>query len=275
MEIGVMFWAGPDPVETIRQVRATGVRCGQLGVPPDMPLAGAAPLLKAALRDAGLQIVTVFAAYCGESYADIPAVQRTVGFIPRETRAERMQRTLEISDFAAGLGVASIACHVGFIPEDQSDPDYIAAREMVRAVADHAARNGQTFALETGQEPAHVLLAFLRDVDRTNVRINFDPANLILYGTGDPIEALRVLAPHVVSVHCKDGDWPVQPGQLGRERPLGEGAVGIERFLATLKDLGYRGTLNIESGIHDEAQHWQALAAAVALAGAITKTLTQ
>jgi sugar phosphate isomerase/epimerase len=265
MEIGVMFWAGSDPIETFRQVKGTGVRCGQLGVPPEMPLVGAAPLVKAALADVGLDIVTVFAAYRGESYADIPTVQRTVGFIPAATRVEREKRTLQISDFAAGLGVASIACHVGFIPEDAGDPGHTAVREMVRRVADHAARNGQTFALETGQEPAPVLLAFLKDVDRPNVRINFDPANLILYGTGDPIEALGVLAPYVVSAHCKDGDWPQSPGLLGVERPLGQGAVGIERFLAALKKLGYDGTLNVESGIHDEEQHWQAMTAAVSL----------
>ncbi len=270
MEIGVMFWAGSDPIETIRQVRATGVRCGQFGVPPDMPLAGAAPQLKAALREQDLEVVTVFAAYRGESYADIPTVQRTVGFVPRATREEREQRTLEISDFAAGLGVRSIACHVGFIPEDASDPDYIAVREMVRRVADHAACNGQTFALETGQEAAPVLLAFLRDVNRPNLRINFDPANMILYGTGDPIEALGVLAPYVISVHCKDGDWPEAPGRLGKEQPLGQGSVGIGRFLETLKKLGYNGTLNIESGIHEEEQHWQAMTAAVSLLHRLT-----
>jgi L-ribulose-5-phosphate 3-epimerase len=265
MEIGVMFWAGADPIAAIRQVKETGVRCGQLGVPPDMPLTGAAPLLKAALGSEEFSVVTVFAAYAGESYADIPTVKRTVGFVPPATRREREDRTLEISDFAAALGVAGIACHVGFIPEDTTSPDYIAVRDMVRRVADHAARNGQTFALETGQEPAPALLRFLQDVARPNLRINFDPANLILYGTGDPIEALRLLAPHVISVHCKDGDWPEAPDLLGIERPLGQGAVGIERFLATLKELGYSGTLNIESGIHDEEQHWQAMAVSVSL----------
>ena len=275
MEIGVMFWAGADPIETIRQVKSTGVRCGQLGIPPEMPLTGAAPLLRAALVREEFTIVTVFAAYAGESYADIPTVQRTVGFIPPATRQEREQRTLEISDFAAALGVASIACHVGFIPELATHPDYIAVREMVRRVADHAARNGQTFALETGQEPAPALLRFLQDVDRPNLRINFDPANMILYGTGDPIEALRVLADYVVSVHCKDGDWPVAAGSLGAERPLGEGSVGIARFIATLQELGYRGTLNVESGVHDQEQHWHDIAAAVNMLRRLTDQLPQ
>jgi len=265
-----MFWAGADPLAAIRQVKAVGVRCGQLGIPPDMPLPGAAPLLKATLDSEGLTIVTVFAAYRGESYADIPTVERTVGFVPRATRQEREERTLEISDFAAALGVSSIACHIGFVPEYPGDPDYVAVREMVRRVADHAAWNGQTFALETGQEPAPVLLRFIRDVNRPNLGINFDPANMILYGTGDPIEALDFLAPYVVSVHCKDGDWPAGAGRLGAERPLGKGAVGIERFIAKLKETGYQGTLNIEREVEDQNQKWRDITTAVNLLRALT-----
>jgi sugar phosphate isomerase/epimerase len=248
LEIGVMFWAGRDPRETIRELKSLGARCGQLGIPGDFKLAGAAQEWKDALEEEHFPLVTVFAAFTGEDYADIPTVERTVGFIPPATRAERERRTWAISDFAAVLGVPSIALHVGFVPEDTSNPSYVAVRDMVRRIADHAATGHQTFALETGQEPAEVLLRFFEDVDRPNLRINFDPANMILYGSGDPIEALDVLGKHVVSVHAKDGDWPPQgvPGALGTERPLGQGSVGMERFVAKLKEIGYRGTLNVE-----------------------------
>lgn len=256
LEIGVMFWAGADPAETLRGVKALGVRCGQLGIPGDCDLAGAAEAWRRALAAEEFTIVTVFCSYLGESYADIPTVQRTVGFIPPATRAGRELRTLEVSDFAAAIGVASIACHAGFIPEDHHDADYIAVRELVRRICDHASRHGQTFALETGQEPARSLLAFLTDAARENLRINFDPANMILYGTGDPIEALGVLAGRVISVHAKDGNWPPKdvPGALGTEMPLGQGAVGMERFLAKLRETGYRGTMNIERECEDRAQ---------------------
>ena len=272
LEIGVMFWAGEDPVETIRQVKSTGVRCGQLGIPGEMPLRGAAPAWKAALESEEFTLVTVFASYVGENYADIPTVQRTVGFIPPETRAEREARTLELSDFAAELGVPAIACHIGFVPEDPSHPGYAAVRDVVRRIADRAASHGQFFALETGQEPAEVLLRFLRDVDRPNVRVNFDPANMILYGSGDPIEALDVLGPYVISVHAKDGDWPPKdnPGALGTERPLGQGSVGIERFLAKLREIGYTGTLNIEREVEDPEQKWRDIRAAVSLLRRLT-----
>jgi sugar phosphate isomerase/epimerase len=264
-EPGVMFWAERDDLAIIGSL---GVRYGQLGIPGGMRLdAGAAAHWKQALAGVGITVVTVFAAYEGEDYADIPTVQRTVGFIPPATRAEREQRTLAVSDFAAGLGVDSIACHIGFVPEEVHDPDYIAVREMVRRVCDHAARRGQSFALETGQERADVLLAFIRDVDRPNLRINFDPANLILYGTDEPIAALRKLAPLVVSVHCKDGDGPPAgvPGALGSERALGRGSVGIPRFVETLRELGFAGPLNVEREAEDQQQRLREIADGIAL----------
>lgn len=256
LEIGVMFWAGRDPLETVREVKALGVRAGQLGVPGDMPLEGAAQAWKAALEQEDFTVVTVFCSYVGESYADVPTVQATVGFIPPATRQEREQRTKDVSHFAAELGVKSIATHVGFVPENRTDPAYLDVLHMVRRICDHAALHGQTFALETGQEPADTLLTFLHDVERKNIGINFDPANMIMYGTGDPIQALSVLAPHVISVHCKDGVWPPKDvaGALGSERPLGGGAVGMQQFIEKLKQVGYKGALNIEREIDDQEQ---------------------
>lgn len=256
-QVGLVFWAGGDPVETIKEVQSLGIQTGQLGVPGDLVLDQATKQAwKKAINDAGFKLVTVIAAYAGEDYADMPTVQRTVGFIPPATREEREKRTYEVSDFANELGVKGISLHVGFVPEDHNSPDYKAVRDMVRRVADYAAKYGQTFALETGQEPAPILLSFIKDVNRPNLRVNFDPANMILYGTGDPIEALEVVAPYVVTVHCKDGDWPPKnkPDALGTERALGDGAVGMDRYIAKLKAIGYTGPLNIEREIPDHQQ---------------------
>jgi len=266
MEIGVMFWGGGDPAATVREQKAFGVRCGQMGVPGDASLANAAAWKKV-LDDENFAVVTLFAAYKGEDYADIPTVQRTVGFIPRGTRAEREQRTLAVSDMAAELGVPGIATHVGFVPESNRDEDYIGVRDMVRRVCDHAAKHGQTFALETGQEKADTLLDFFIEVNRENLRINFDPANMILYGTGDPIAAVDVLQAHIVTVHCKDGDWPPEgvAGALGTEQPLGKGSVGMERFIGKLKDIKYKGPLCIEREVHDKAERARDVQSAVAL----------
>jgi L-ribulose-5-phosphate 3-epimerase len=265
MEIGVMFWAARDD---LAEIASLGVRCGQLGIGGGIGLApGFVDEWKSAIAREQFCVVTAVCAYQGENYADIPTVQRTVGFIPHATRGARERRTLEVSDIAAALGIPGIGCHVGFIPDDRTDEDYIAVRALVRRICDHAAAHRQTFALETGQEPADVLLRFLDDVGRGNLKINFDPANMILYGTGDPIEALELVAPHVVSVHGKDGDWPpaASPGSLGTERRLGEGSVGIERFVETLKKHGYSGTINVEREIEDQGQRIADIREAVGL----------
>jgi L-ribulose-5-phosphate 3-epimerase len=272
-EIGVMFWAGRDPAETLGGLKRLGVRCGQLGVPGDLDISSAAAAWRKAIEAESFIVYTVVAAYKGESYADVPTVRRTVGFIPPATRAERERRTYEVSDFAAELGVPGIGTHVGFIPDDDSDPDYIGVREMVRRICDHCAGRGQTFALETGQETAEALRSFLLDVNRDNLGINFDPANMILYGTGDPIEALGTLGEHVLSVHCKDGDWPPkgQADALGHERPLGKGAVGIEKFLRQLKAIGYNGPLAIEREVDNPAERLADIESGISLLRRLTK----
>jgi len=260
-----MFWAERDSPE---MVRSLGVRFGQLGIPAGVELTDkAAARWKAALQAAGLTLVTVFAAYPGEDYADIPAVKRTVGFVPPDTRAARVVRTLEVSDFAARLRVASIACHIGCLPRDTGHGDYAGVRDAVRVVCDHAAGHGQSFALETGQEPAGELLEFIGQVDRANLRINFDPANMILYGTGEPMAALELLAPLVISVHCKDGDWPAPgvAGALGRERPLGKGSVGIGRFVEALRKAGFSRPLKVERETEDHEERVGDLARGVQL----------
>ena len=248
MEIGLMFWGEKNPRLAVRGVKSLGLRCGQLGIAGHVPIEEVTPLWKATLAEEDFAITTVFAAYEGESYADVPTVQKTVGFIPAATRAAREGRTRQVIDLAAKLGVPSFACHVGFVPEDRSNADYIAVRDIVRRLCDFTAQRHMTLAMETGQEPAHALKAFIEDVGRENLRINFDPANLILYGAGNPIEALGMLAPWIISVHVKDGNWPPRddPGALGTEMPLGEGSVGIDRFIAKLKEIGYKGPLTIE-----------------------------
>ena len=113
--------------------------------------------------------------------------------------------------------------------------------------------------METGQETADDLLAFIRDVERSNLFINFDPANMILYGTGEPIAALKKVGRYVKSVHCKDGKWAKNPGkEWGQEVPLGEGDVGMENYLRTLKEIGYTGPLTIEREIPQEPDRQKA-----------------
>jgi sugar phosphate isomerase/epimerase len=207
----------------------------------------------AQLRDFGLRITVVFGGFEGESYADIPTVKKTVGLVPPETRAARTREMMEIADFARQLEVDAVGLHIGFVPHDASDPIYREVVAVAGQLCDHCRELGQYVHLETGQEPADVLLRFLRDVGRDNLMINFDPANMILYGCGEPIAALRQVGAYVRSVHCKDARWAENPGrEWGTEVPLGEGDVGMENFLRTLKESGYAGPLTIEREIpHD------------------------
>ena len=209
----------------------------------------------ARLKEMGIRITAVFGGFEGESYADIPTVVRTVGLVPEATRKARTQEIKEISDFAKLLGVDVVALHLGFVPHDTGDPLYGQIVAITRDVCDHCRRNGQNLHLETGQETADALLQFIHDVDRSNLFINFDPANMILYGAGEPIAALERLGSLVRSIHCKDAKWAANPGkEWGAEVPLGEGDVDMERYLRTLDKVGYRGPLTIEREIPQEPE---------------------
>ncbi|MFV1965432.1 MAG: sugar phosphate isomerase/epimerase family protein [Pirellulaceae bacterium] len=213
----------------------------------------------ARLKELGITLTCVFSGFEGESYADIPTVVKTVGLVPPETRAARTAEVKEIADFAKLLGCDAVALHLGFIPHDTNDPKYAEILEVTRDVGDHCKSNGQNLHLETGQETADGLLQFISDVQRDNLFINFDPANMILYGTGEPIEALRKVGKYVRSVHCKDAKWAANPGaEWGEEVPLGEGAVGFENYLRTLNELGYTGPLTIEREIAQEPERQKA-----------------
>lgn len=211
------------------------------------------------LGELGIELTCVFGGFEGESYADIPTVVKTVGLVPADTRAARTQEMKEIADFAKLLGCDTVALHLGFIPHDTSDPLYQEVLEVTRDVLDHCKANGQALHLETGQESAEGLLRFIKDTERDNLFVNFDPANMILYGTGEPIEALKKIGSYVHSVHCKDGKWADRPGEeWGQEVPLGEGDVGMESYLQTLRELGYTGPLTIEREIPQEPERQKA-----------------
>jgi sugar phosphate isomerase/epimerase len=213
----------------------------------------------ARLAGYGIQLTCVFGGFEGESYADIPTVAQTVGLVPPASRAARTQELKEIADFAKLLGCTAVGLHIGFVPHDRSLPLYQEVVDVARDVCDHLAASGQTLHLETGQETADDLIAFIQDVGRNNLFINFDPANMILYGTGEPIAALKKVGRYVRSVHCKDGKWAQNPGkEWGQEVPLGEGDVGLENYLRALKEIGYDGPLTIEREIPQEPERQKA-----------------
>ena len=201
------------------------------------------------LAELGITTTVVFAGFEGESYADIPTVKRTVGLVPRETRAARTAELKAIADFADTLNVQAVGVHLGFVPHDPTDPEYHTMVELTRDVCAHCERHHQALHLETGQEPVDVLIRFLDDVGRDNLFVNFDPANMILYGAGEPIPALAALGWRVHSVHCKDATWSDRPGETwGREVPLGEGAVDFAAISGNSSTHRVRWTANHRTG---------------------------
>lgn len=210
---------------------------------------------------AGITLTVVFGGFDGESYASIAETARTVGLVPEQSRPARVQEMKEISDFAKLLGCDTVALHIGFVPPDRDGESYHELLDVTRDLLDHVAANGQQLNLETGQESADHLLEFIADVGRDNLFINFDPANMVLYGTGDPIAALKKVGSLVRSVHCKDATWAaedIRGTEWGAEVALGEGDVGMEAYLRTLKEIGYDGPLTIEREIPEDRERQKA-----------------
>lgn len=198
-------------------------------------------------RDAGITITVLFVGFPEDDYTSVETVKQTVGLVPQGRRAARLQETLRLSDFGAALDVDAIGMHLGCVPGDTGAPAFGQLVAATRAVCDHCAGNGQRFHLETGQESAQELATFIDAVEREELAVNFDPANMILYRAGQPLEALDVVGRHVRSVHCKDATWERRPGQPWHEdAPLGQGDVDLEAFLRRLHSLGYGGPLTIE-----------------------------
>jgi len=229
-------------------VRSLGVSTVQLHAPAaDYRTPERTAEMKDQFKQAGIEVTVVFAGFEDDEYTTVERVVQTVGLVPKDRRGRRLKEVLEISDFARNLGVEAIGMHLGFVPPDDQDPEFKAVVEVTRKVCDHCAGNRQNFHLETGQETATGLLHFIEAVGRPNLAVNFDPANMILYGAGNPLQALDLVGKYVKSVHCKDASYTRKPGQPWYEdAPLGQGDVGIEAFLRKLNALGYEGALTIE-----------------------------
>jgi L-ribulose-5-phosphate 3-epimerase len=170
----------------------------------------------------------------------------TIGLVPPGTRQARIDALRQVSDFAKMVGIPQVQTHCGFIPEDPADPLYPGAVEAIRAVAQHCQGNGQHFLMETGQETPTTMSRMIRDVSMPNLGVGLDTANLILYGKANPVDAVDILGPHVLSIHAKDGRWPTDPSQLGEEVLIGKGLVDFRAVFTKLHRIGYTGAVTIE-----------------------------
>jgi len=196
-------------------------------------------------REAGFRLTGAMLGFPGEDYTTPQTIQKTGGFGNPATRPERLQRFQWALQRTLDLGLNNIMLHAGFLPEP-GDPDRKPFLDTLTKVSDLAKAKAITIGFETGQETADLLRRTLDDLKCPNLKVNFDPANMILYDKGDPLRAVEILGPDIRSVHVKDAIRTKVPGAWGEEVPLGKGEVNIRKFIQTLKKVGYRGPLCIE-----------------------------
>ena len=252
MRLGLIVGVGNDPARAIAKVHELGVPTCQVGVDsfgPEMVTG-----LRSALDRHGIEATSLVVGGPGPEEYDFYNGPMTIGFVPREWRAKRIERAKQASDFAKKCGIPAVQTHCGFLPENPNDPVYKETIEAIREVVSYCKQNGQNFRYETGQETPITLVRAIKDVGLDNQGVNFDVANLILYGKANPVDAVETIGPYVQGVHAKDGLWPTDPRNLGKEVPIGQGKVDFPRVIRRLKEMSYRGAITIEREISGPQQ---------------------
>lgn len=201
--------------------------------------------------------MTVTAFWCGwegPQVWDFYDGPNTLGLLPVTYRALRLKNLIDGADFAKKLDVTDVISHMGFLPENPNDPEFPALASALRYLAAHLKENGQYLLFETGQETPTAMLRMFEKIGTDNLGVNLDPANLIMYGKSNPVDALDVFGKYVRGVHAKDGRYPTNGQHLGPEVPLGQGKVNFPALIKGLHELGYDGSFTIEREIAGDQQ---------------------
>jgi L-ribulose-5-phosphate 3-epimerase len=248
-DIGVCSWSihPKDTPDLIATVKKLGLQHVQLALGPLAQMDDKRKHQELGLlKNSGLVFTAGMVGFPDEDYSTIAAIKKTGGYVNPEQFPVRRAMTKAAAQVGRELGINLLTSHIGFVPPS-SDPAYQPMLERICEVASDLQALGVTLIMETGQETAPELLQFLNDLRCQNVKVNFDPANMILYGVGDPVEAIGILGRHIAHVHVKDAVLSDAPGiTWGREVPFGTGQVPPKEFLRALDDAGYMGPLCIE-----------------------------
>ncbi len=252
MRLGVIIGVDKDPDAAIAKVHDLGLPTCQASLTDFSPQM--VKRLKDALEKYGVEATAVNTSGPGPDIYDFYQGPLTIGLVPRKYRSQRIDRLKRASDFAKQCGIPALHTHFGFIPENPNDPTYTEAVETIRGVVSYIKDNNQMVLYETGQETPITLLRLIKDVGLDNQGVNLDTANLILYGKGNPVDALDVIGHYVHGLHAKDGLFPTDPRQLGEEVPIGKGRVDFPKLFQRLKELNYTGPVTIEREISGPQQ---------------------
>jgi L-ribulose-5-phosphate 3-epimerase len=255
MRLGVIAPLAHGPEEELKKAHDFGLpTCQVVCWQPELFTEAMAERVIAASERYQVEVTTIWAGYPGPAVWNLIEGPTTIGLVPERYRAERVAALVQGAQFAAWVGAPSVTTHVGFIPESPSNPLYGGVLEALREVVGACRERGLTFAFETGQETPVTLLRVIEDLGIEGLGINLDPANLLMYGKANPVDALDVIGEYVVGVHAKDGEYPTNGRDLGVEKPLGEGRVNFPLLISKLRSLGYSGALTIEREISGPQQ---------------------
>lgn len=256
MQIGVCVHHNANKTrEAFKKMTESGFFCCQLiSWNPTLWTDEEASHIRAAAEEFGVTITAFWCGYTGPVIWNFYEGQETLGLVPVAYRHQRMNEILAGASFAQKLGVKDVVTHVGYLPENPYNENFAGVVVCIRHIADQLKEAGQNFLFETGQETPVTLLRTIEEIGRDNVFINLDTANLILYGKGNPVDALDVFGKYVKGVHCKDGRFPTNGKDLGEEVPIGEGKADLCTVIKKLHALSYPGTLTIEREIEGAQQ---------------------
>jgi len=235
-----------SPQQLIEHLRDIGITRVQIALDPLREAPEVWGETAALFRQSGIAIVSGMFGTVGEDYTSLESIRRTGGLVPESTWEENWENVQANAELAQQLGLRLVSFHAGFLPHDEGDPEFEQLQHRIRLVADVFAAKGIDLAFETGQESADTLKVFLEKLGRVNVGVNFDPANMLLYDKGNPVEALRTLASWVKQCHIKDANRTTAPGAWGEEVPVGTGQVDWKQFFAVLNEIGFTGDCCIE-----------------------------
>jgi sugar phosphate isomerase/epimerase len=238
--------------ETIKHVHDLGIPTCQIFF-DELSMSKTAPLM-AAMKKYDVQVSAVSEHNPGPRVFDFYQGPPTIGIIPPKYRKERIDALKLAADFAKTCGISAIHTHLGFIPEDPNDPIYPVAIAATKEVAQHCKDQGVILLCETGEETPITMLRMIQDVGTGNVFVNLDTANLILYGKGNPVDAMDVFGSLVRGTHMKDGLFPTNPHTLGDEVAIGTGKVDFPAVFRKLKEVNYTRTITIEREISGPQQ---------------------
>ncbi|MGI8962351.1 MAG: sugar phosphate isomerase/epimerase family protein [Bryobacteraceae bacterium] len=266
--------SGEDTPDTaIAKVRALGLTCCQVGV--GMAPASLAEPLKAALAKYQVDATAAMTLGPGKMIWNFYEGPLTIGLVPPQTRAARIDALKRASDLAKLCDIKAVHTHCGFIPENPNEQLYADTVKAIRDVASYCKANGQTFLMETGQESPVTMLRAILDTGLDNIGVNLDTANLILYGKGDPVGALDVVGKYVRGLHAKDSLYPTDPKDLGEEVAIGQGNVDFPEVTRKLFKLRYTGPITIEREISGARQESDIRASVAYLKRLIDSTYAQ